>query len=219
MTPVHSDRHPTSWLVLLGFVFASAFSSDAMADPITIASTRVEFGIFQVEFPTQVRFYTKYQDTPAPGGLIPGPRVLDTVFARDTIPRTVRATATSDGDFRSFTRLLTNNQPDQIEFTYEPPSDRFGESFAFVPLDTNVFSVDWERFTVTSLSYTLDEFSFDTSRPFEIPGVGVLFPVVLSGVFEVQGTPVPEPSSVLLVGLAGASIAARAHRRKRRDSR
>jgi hypothetical protein len=135
------------------------------------------------------------------------------MFTPDQLPRTIRSTAASDADFSAFVNLLTNDRPDQIAFTYEPPSSQFGFSFAFAPLDTSTFSVDWDAFAVTAFSYTLFEYSFDTSRRLEIPGAGVLHPVVLRGLFEVEGIPVqgsqvPEPSSMVLSALGVASLAA-----------
>jgi hypothetical protein len=163
----------------------------------------------QQEFPTQLEFFVKYQDVFTSHGTVPGPRVLDTVFTPDNIPRTVHSDAQSDTQFNPFVALLTNGRPDQIEFTYVPPSSRFGASFAFVPKDTTLFPIDWQLFRVTSLSFTQNSFFFDRTRPFNLPGVGVLFPVEVAGVFEVHGvrsvSATPEPPAGILVAL-GATL-------------
>lgn len=203
------NRRILSIVLLAGTVLVGPrAAAPVSAEPVRLVSVPVEFGIYQLDFPESLLFYVTYEET-GPLGPIPGPRVLDTVLTPGAIPQTVTATAQSDPDFGEFVGLMTNGHPERIRFTYEPPTTLFGKSFAFSPLDANVMFVDWDAYRVTSLSYRLFEYSFDLTRPFHIQHVGILYPVVTRGVFEVHAEPVPEPSSLALVLIGAAGIARR----------
>jgi hypothetical protein len=188
---------PTAALVVLSLALFGA--SSASADPIVLGS-----GVIDVHFGGSAPAGTV--DPTATGvffvAMSPSSRLFNVPLTPADVGRTFRTTAASGPAFAGMAARLTNGVNDDISHALAFQDGLFSENFI---LESSLFlrsgPPDFVGSTITALTFELTRLNVDADTDSR--------EIQYRGIFSVEGTspaPIPEPSTLLLMGTGAAVI-------------
>ncbi len=176
-----------------------------------LASQELDFSVgsgipFSNEFEVTTSILKRIEG--APGGFFPSPSdpVLfeGTIVTPSDVGRTFTATQATDPDFNNFIALLTDGEPNRIDVDFKALNGGgagigASESFLFFGNDPN--RIDFSGNTINSVSLRINSLTV-ANPPVENPGGFAINSLSGSVTLSVDSEPVPEPSSILGLGMA-----------------